>query len=108
MDDKRREISPDDYKRIRLYTLYLNQTNRETANSFGVSTKYVKKVLTGEAPMPSSYALTMDVFECSGCHRRFSQESDFLGHLDLWTSGGTKDLECWSVAPNHARLAELR
>ena len=109
MDDKRREVRPNDYKRIQVYTLVLNETNRQVAGDFQVSTKYVKKLLTDEAPSPRvGWSVEKDVFRCSGCGRPFSEEPDFLAHLDLWTSGGTRPLECWSICPNHPKLAELR
>lgn len=85
--DLRRKIEPDDYQKIRLFD-YMNYTRREIATEFGISTKYVKKILNGEVghETPPLTLLEVRHYSCSGCNRTFSY-SGIGEHFAIWTSG---------------------
>lgn len=120
--DKRRKLAPSDYPRIRQKVNREGETIREVAHEFGISTKYVKKILTNQAPQDwnrerwvkimtgepiivsasggTIHALQASgVYICSGCHRLFTDKDDIWWHINIWTSGGTRDLDCWKLEP---------
>lgn len=99
--DKRRKVEDADYQAIRLQDLQ-GFTIREIAHEFGVSTKYVKKVLLGVAPVKigvDTMGTNRKTYPCSGCLLEFAEEEGLRKHQDIWTSGGTKGLECAAWVP---------
>jgi len=113
-EDKRRKLSEIDYIRIRQYALK-GYTVRAIANECGISTKYVRKILVGNAPAVSDLTgsdspitFSEATFACSGCGRIWTTETDLSQHIAVWTSGGTHELDCWQVAPAHPKLLGLR
>ena len=107
--DMRRKLEPLDYSRIRLYS-DMNFTIRELASEFSISTKYVKKVLgatlqfnedgsvrflmTSDNPVPQ-----IERLPCSGCGMGFNDRSGLMLHMEIWTSGNTKPLDCSGLMP---------
>lgn len=86
-EDKRRKLSPSDYQLIRFDVLVMGHTIRQEANQHGISTKFVKKLISTtntEAQM---------TFTCSGCLYQFTGV-DLQNHFAIYTSGFTKPLEC--------------
>ena len=105
--DARRKLSPDDYSKMRLY-LSMDYTIREVASTFGVSTKYVKRINAGEftfandgsvsfTTAPDSVVPQPPILDtCSGCGLAFGQ-SGLQSHWSIYTSGFTKELECGAL-----------
>lgn len=105
--DARRKLAPGDYSKMRLY-LDMDYTIREVASTFGVSTKYVKRVNQGEftfspggtvrfTTAPDSVVAPPPVLEsCSGCGMSYGH-SGLQTHYAIYTSGGTKALECGTL-----------
>lgn len=90
MTDLRRKLEVDDYQKIHNLDA-MNYTIREIATEFGISTKYVKKILNNQ--VGSNWRSGRDLVyedirhhECSGCHRLFSF-SGIAEHFAIWTSG---------------------
>ena len=83
--DLRRKLEPLDRQRIH-FGYWNNSTIRELANTYGVSTKYIKRIVT-----KSGEAFTSE--ECSGCGYTFSH-SGLILHYAIWTSGFTHPLAC--------------
>lgn len=86
MTDLRRKIEEEDYQRIRFYS-FMNYTIREIATEFGISTKYVKKILSRQVGNPQVEYMEVRHFSCSGCGRAFSF-SGIGEHFSIWSSGG--------------------
>ena len=91
MTDQRRKLSDLDYKAIRVAVLVQNSTIREVSNTFNVSTKYVKRLIS-QVTVTDTTQTTI----CSGCHYTFSDD-ELQQHWATWTSGGTKELSCGQV-----------
>jgi 5-methylcytosine-specific restriction endonuclease McrA len=89
--DKRQKLSELDYQKIKFNILINNNTIRETANTFGCSTKYVHRLITQTSESVST-------FSCSGCGYQFTG-IDLATHHAVYTSGFTKPLSCASIAP---------
>ena len=116
--DQRRKLTTSDYQKIRFYASQ-NFTIRDLAGEFGISTKYVNKVLAATVTFDSSgqvqFVMAPDAstvptpvavgssFVCQanngGCGRWFSSAADLSGHWSFWTSSGTQTLNCASVMP---------
>jgi hypothetical protein len=106
--DGRRKLVEGDYSRIRMM-LSSDYTKREVAALFGVSTKFIGKIqdgyfsfnpdgstsftMTQEWVMPE-FALT---YPCSGCHYSFGSFSGLQMHFSIYTSGGSKALDCMNL-----------
>ena len=97
--DQRRKLSPQDYQRIQFYYTQ-GSTIREIANDYGISTKYVKKVLVRK-DQGKQIEISWDYSsQCSGCGRHFDV-SGLVAHFSTWTSGGLRELACATVMPIH-------
>ena len=106
--DGRRKLEPEDYSRIRMM-LGSDYTKREVAALFGISTKFVGKVSDGfftfNADGTTSFTMTAEPvmpefalnFPCSGCHYSFGSFSGLQMHFAIYTSGGSKPLECMNL-----------
>ena len=86
--DLRRKIEVEDYQQIRILS-HINYTIREIATEYGISTKYVKKILDKKVGTQEPQVEYMEVrhISCSGCGRLF----DYSGigeHYIIWSSGG--------------------
>ena len=94
--DRRRKLSVQDYKSMRYLVTYGNHTIREVANEFGVSTKYVKKVCDNSG-LGEVYFDPRPLPVCSGCGRSYGDS--LSGHWAVYTSAGTKELDCGQWMP---------
>lgn len=111
MVDMRRKLDLLDYSRIRVYS-DMNFTIREMASEMGISTKYVKKILGATVQFnedgstrwlmiadSNTIAPQIQRLPCSGCGMGFNNRSGLMLHMEIWTSGGTKELDCSGIMP---------
>ena len=109
--DQRRKLNLLDYSKIRVYN-DASFNIRELASEFGVSTKYVKKLLGATvifnedgttrwlmAADSNTVAPQIERLPCSGCGMGFNDRSGLMLHWEIWTSGNTKELDCATVMP---------
>lgn len=116
LTDQRRKLTTVDYQKIRFYASQ-NFTIRDLAGEFGISTKYVNKVLDATVTfdqagdvhfvmgpdastvptMPVIGSTNVCLTASGGCGRWFSSAADLSGHWSFWTSSGTQTLNCVSV-----------
>ena len=96
--DLRRKIEVEDYQQIRFLS-HINYTIREIATEYGISTKYVKKILDKKVGTQEPQVEYMEVrhISCSGCGRMFSF-SGIGEHYTVWTSGN-QPLSCFITVP---------
>jgi hypothetical protein len=106
--DLRRKLEAADYSRIRMM-LSSNYTKREVADLYHVSTKFIGKISDGyftfNADGSTSFTMTQDPitpefalsFPCSGCLYSFGSFSGLQAHYAVYTSGGSKALECMNL-----------
>ena len=100
--DQRKKLSDTDYTKIR-YAYWNQSTIREISNDFGISTKYVSKLVHAE-PATGYGRTDVGIYTqtCSGCQRTFTY-SGISEHIGLWTvSGG--EMNCYTVVPGQKGL----
>jgi hypothetical protein len=97
MDD-RHKLSHLDYQKI-MFELSQGNTIRQTANNWGISTKYIGRIVDRVHGTTMANYEMVQVYECSGCGFSFSTSSALSTHQDVWTSGNTHELSCSTVMP---------
>ena len=97
--DLRRKIDVEDYQKIRFLS-HINYTIREIATEYGISTKYVKKILNKQVgTIPDVELMDVRHISCSGCGRLFDY-SGIGDHYSIWTSG-LNPLSCGLTIPGN-------
>ena len=90
----------------------MNYTIRELSTEFGVSTKYIKRIVENQIQPANRTEYTWtptNICEVlsGGCGRSFDS-SGFMAHMETYTSGGLRELVCAALMPgtfsSHPRI----
>jgi hypothetical protein len=99
--DERKKLQAGDYTII-YFQYNVGHTIRAISNEFGISTKYVKKILEsdpgGRINWRGTESFSLYPNDCSGCGRHFDL-SGLMAHFYTFTSGGLTDLICGTMLP---------